>query len=229
MQKPTQVVGRRVVAYIIDWLIIAAITAISWYLLTTDVSPGRCIGGGIEINNKCRGFVASESSHRTIWIIIIAVAVIGILIVMQGLTGKTPGKAAVGIKVIKADGEPPGIGRAFLREILWIVDGLPFLNLVGLITALTTQNNQRVGDMAASTFVVDRNFAGAIGGSPAGGQPAFAGPPPTGAPVGAPPPPAQPQQAQQPAGQAANWYPDPQGQARLRYWDGERWTEHTSA
>jgi hypothetical protein len=25
------------------------------------------------------------------------------------------------------------------------------------------------------------------------------------------------------------WYPDPHGQARLRYWDGEQWTNHTSA
>ena len=29
-------------------------------------------------------------------------------------------------------------------------------------------------------------------------------------------------------GQAPGWYPDPQGQARLRYWDGSAWTEHTS-
>lgn len=26
----------------------------------------------------------------------------------------------------------------------------------------------------------------------------------------------------------ANWYPDPQGIARLRYWDGGAWTEHTA-
>jgi hypothetical protein len=26
----------------------------------------------------------------------------------------------------------------------------------------------------------------------------------------------------------ANWYPDPSGQARLRYWDGARWTDHTA-
>ena len=226
MQKPTQVVGRRVVAYLIDWLIIAAIIAISWYALTKNVSPGRCIGGGVEINGKCRGFVASESSHRTLWIIISAAAAILIFIVMQGLTGKTPGKAILGIRVIKADGEPPGIWRAIVREILWIIDGLPFLNIVALVTALTTQNNQRVGDMAAGTFVVDRNFAGAI--VPAGGQQAFAAPPPSGSPVGAPPPPAPPQPQQQGA-QAADWYPDPQGQARLRYWDGQRWTEHTSA
>ena len=29
-------------------------------------------------------------------------------------------------------------------------------------------------------------------------------------------------------GQAAGWYQDPQGQKRLRYWDGSAWTEHTS-
>jgi hypothetical protein len=26
----------------------------------------------------------------------------------------------------------------------------------------------------------------------------------------------------------AGWHPDPQGQAALRYWDGQQWTEHTS-
>ena len=25
----------------------------------------------------------------------------------------------------------------------------------------------------------------------------------------------------------ANWYPDPRGEAELRYWDGNQWTEHT--
>jgi hypothetical protein len=27
---------------------------------------------------------------------------------------------------------------------------------------------------------------------------------------------------------AADWYPDPLAQARLRYWDGSRWTDNTS-
>lgn len=29
-------------------------------------------------------------------------------------------------------------------------------------------------------------------------------------------------------GYAADWYPDPLGNARLRYWDGSRWTDQTS-
>lgn len=51
-------------------------------------------------------------------------------------------------------------------------------------------------------------------------------------PQQAAPPPAQP--AGQPAapppppGGAADWYPDPHGQKRLRYWDGTRWTDHTA-
>ncbi len=46
-------------------------------------------------------------------------------------------------------------------------------------------------------------------------------------------PAAQPAQAAPagaaPAGAApAGWMPDPYGQAKLRYWDGTRWTEHTN-
>ena len=29
------------------------------------------------------------------------------------------------------------------------------------------------------------------------------------------------------AGPAPGWFPDPQGEARLRWWDGSRWTDHT--
>jgi uncharacterized RDD family membrane protein YckC len=184
MQKPTKVVGRRVVAYIIDSLIIAAIAAVSWYLLTKNVSPGKCIGGGVEINGKCRGFTADQSSHRTIWFLVIALASIGFLVVMQGLTGRTPGKAIVGIRVIKGDGQAPGILRVIARELLWIIDGLPGANLVGFITAMVSKNNQRVGDMVAGTYVVDRNFTGALEGPQPGGA-GLGAPPPSGEPVGA--------------------------------------------
>jgi Protein of unknown function (DUF2510)/Domain of unknown function (DUF4234) len=34
--------------------------------------------------------------------------------------------------------------------------------------------------------------------------------------------------AEAPATAPADWYPDPTGQARLRYWDGQNWTQHTA-
>jgi uncharacterized RDD family membrane protein YckC len=225
MQKPTQVVGRRVAAFIIDGLILAAISAVGWYALTKNVGSGSCIGGGVTINGKCRGF--TDSGNRSLWIAINTIASIGILWVMQGLSGKTPGKAMMGIRVVNAEGRPPGIWRAALRSILWVIDDFPYIIplLTGFIVALTSQRNQRVGDMVAGTFVVDKNAAGPQGGG--GGGPGLAagsqyGPPPSAPPPSAPPPAAGSEQK-------ADWYPDPQGQARLRYWDGQRWTDHTSA
>jgi uncharacterized RDD family membrane protein YckC len=232
MQSPTKVVGNRVGAWIIDLLILSAVSAISWYALTKNVGGGGCIGGGVEINGKCRGFTADASGNRTAWLLINILVPIGILWVMQGITGKTPGKAIAGIKTVNAEGNPPGVGRAALRSILWIVDGFPYLipYLTGFIVALTGERNQRVGDMAAGTFVVRKDWDGpvpAVGQLP-GGAPQYAATsgwnaPPASSPT---PPPPQPQMA---GAQAADWYPDPQGQARLRYWDGQRWTDHTSA
>jgi hypothetical protein len=52
-----------------------------------------------------------------------------------------------------------------------------------------------------------------------------AAPAATPAPEPTPPPAPAPPQA---AGPPAGWYPDPQGQKRLRYWDGQAWTGQTS-
>ncbi|MDQ3935837.1 MAG: DUF2510 domain-containing protein, partial [Actinomycetota bacterium] len=61
-------------------------------------------------------------------------------------------------------------------------------------------------------------------------------PPPGGSPVGGPqaapvqPAPVQPAAPMPPPPMVqlppADWYPDPHGQARLRYWDGQQWTVH---
>jgi uncharacterized RDD family membrane protein YckC len=214
MQNPTQVVGRRVVAYIIDLLIVVVISAIAWFALTKNVGTSTCLGGGFEINGKCRGF--TSSGNRSVWLVITILAAIGIWAILPGLRGTSPGHAAVGVRIVNREGQVPGIGRGLVRAFfLWLID----VSLVGLIVAIFTQQHQRVGDLVAGTYGVDKNFQGAIDQA----QPA---------PIGAPPPQQQPhqQQSQQPqGGQPANWYPDPHGQARLRYWDGQRWTEHTSA
>jgi uncharacterized RDD family membrane protein YckC len=213
---------------LIDYVLVIAIIVISWFALTKNVGSGSCSGpAGVEINGHCRGF--TQSGNRGIWIAIEIVVGVGIFWVMQGLTGKTPGKALLGIKVVNAEGRPPGILRAALRSILWIVDDFPYIVpcLAGFIVALNSQRNQRVGDMAAGTFVIRSDAAMAPGQVGAGqfAPPTGPGtPPPPG--VSAPPPTGPP--VQQSAGQAADWYPDPQGKARLRYWDGQSWTDHTS-
>jgi hypothetical protein len=73
-------------------------------------------------------------------------------------------------------------------------------------------------------------------------QPQATTPPATAAPEAAAPPAAQPVATPTPSpsppppqsvdapppGGAADWYPDPRGEKRLRYWDGTQWTHHTA-
>ena len=71
-------------------------------------------------------------------------------------------------------------------------------------------------------------LAGVGPGAPGGGG--FGAPPAAAVPAPTPTPAAQPQTAAAPAasGQPADWYPDPRGEKRLRYWDGSQWTDHTA-
>ena len=68
--------------------------------------------------------------------------------------GRTPGKRWTGLRVVKVGGGPVGFVASALRNILRIVDALPGFYLVGILCVLFTRNNQRLGDLAASTLVV---------------------------------------------------------------------------
>lgn len=84
-----------------------------------------------------------------------------LLVVLQGLTGWSPGKLLTGVRVVKADGSVVGFVKALVRWLLWVVDGFPYcLPLVGPILGLTTPGHRRLGDVVARTFVVRSSSVG---------------------------------------------------------------------
>jgi len=80
--------------------------------------------------------------------------------VLTGLTGFTLGKAATGIRVVRADGSVVGVGHSLIRWILWLIDGPLTLFLCGIITSATSRGHRRLGDMAAQSYVVGKDDAG---------------------------------------------------------------------
>ncbi len=70
--------------------------------------------------------------------------------------GATPGKLALGLKVVKRSGAPVGLKGAFVRVLLFWIDLLPGTGAVGLISVLFSKNSQRLGDRVADTLVVYR-------------------------------------------------------------------------
>lgn len=71
------------------------------------------------------------------------------------LNGQTPGKRALGIRVVSVEGVPVTGAQAFLRNLLWCFDGLiPFAYLPAIISMTLTRRFQRLGDLAAGTMVI---------------------------------------------------------------------------
>jgi uncharacterized RDD family membrane protein YckC len=68
--------------------------------------------------------------------------------------GRTPGKRLNGLRVVRTDGSPVTFVTSAIRNVLRLVDILPGLYLVGIVTILVTRRNQRLGDVAAGTLVV---------------------------------------------------------------------------
>jgi len=69
-------------------------------------------------------------------------------------SGQTPGKRAMGLCVVHADGTPVGWNASILRNLLRAVDILPLLYTFGLVSMLIDRSFRRLGDLAAGTLVV---------------------------------------------------------------------------
>lgn len=77
--------------------------------------------------------------------------------------GQTPGKRVLKIRVIKDSGRQITFFEALARNLLRVVDALPGVYLVGVLSILLTKSNKRLGDLVADTLVVHErvdNFAG---------------------------------------------------------------------
>lgn len=68
--------------------------------------------------------------------------------------GQTPGKRAMALRVVSADGAPVGWLPAITRNLLRTVDMLPFGYAAGLVASLADPHGRRLGDMVAGTVVV---------------------------------------------------------------------------
>src|SRR3989442_3456961 len=68
--------------------------------------------------------------------------------------GQTIGKRIFGLRVIADDGAPAGFIAVLVRNLLRVVDFLPSFYGLGLLAIVLSSRSQRLGDLAAGTFVV---------------------------------------------------------------------------
>ena len=171
---PTAVMGRRILAWILDLLLFAGVVLSVFAALAApvDIPEGFVLdacerlqaldsdeaSGCIELGDTAYVTSTTDTGVQTLT----SFGYFAFFVVLQGVTGGSPGKLLTGLRVVDEQGRRAGVGRSLVRTLLWVVDGAPwFLPLVGFITGLTSTGHRRVGDLAAKTYVVIRAAVGA--------------------------------------------------------------------
>ena len=98
---------------------------------------------------------------------VLAVLVIGGFVIYYGYfavfetlwNGQTPGKRMIGLRVIHASGRPISAWEAILRNVVRLVDQMPAIYAIGIVSVFVTERSQRLGDLAAGTVVVHERLA----------------------------------------------------------------------
>jgi uncharacterized RDD family membrane protein YckC len=142
-QDETKVVGRRVVQYVIDYILAGIIPAIAYWLL--DRGSGFLHGFGWTVATLITMVV-----YLWYWVLR-----------PNSRHGQTFGMQLLGVRIISKDGGPANMLQYFVRAILLIVDTF-FFGLVGLITMMASGYHQRVGDHAARTLVVAAGYGESV-------------------------------------------------------------------
>src|ERR1700682_5516704 len=156
--------GTRAIAQVLDLLIVSGIL-IAVYFVAVAVSLAQVVTGQLI------GILGSF------------VVIFGYFWMSEALwSGQTVGKRAFRLRAVGDRGEPLTFAQAGIRNIVRIVDFLPYGYGVGLIALFVNGKGKRLGDLAAGTLVVKDSDSVSIwqlGGARPVGPPGAAPPPPT--------------------------------------------------
>lgn len=129
----------RIVAYILDVLLMMVLLVLLVFLI-----------GALQLDFLFRGMAGQQIAMTSPFLLFF-----GYHILFEMLQyGQTPGKKAMGIRVVRLDGKSPEWSDSALRVLLHLADSVFCMGIVGCMLIKTTQQRQRLGDMAAHTMVI---------------------------------------------------------------------------
>lgn len=147
IEFPLAGIGSRFLAVLIDTAIQVAVAIVIGLLL---------VGLGSGFGDVPFG----KSSSADVWVAAILVFLyflltFGYFILFESIwNGQSPGKRLTHIRVIKDSGQPITAIDAVGRNLLRIIDQLPFAYGIGVLCAWLSPQSKRLGDYVAGTVVV---------------------------------------------------------------------------
>ena len=129
------------------------------------------IGIGLLLVWLVENLGASMDSAAAITMVLVAyvVLVLGYPVGFETLwRGRTPGKAALGLRVVRDDGGPIRFRHAFVRGLVGVVLERPgaLFFLPALVCMLVNKRSKRLGDLAGGTVVMQERVPSKVAAPP---------------------------------------------------------------
>lgn len=131
-------VGERILAYLIDSLLLGAWAIAALFLIGYAFDDGSF----------------GEVRFGIIILLVVIPFLFYHLVSEAYLNGQSVGKRALGIRVVLLDGSQPTIGAYLLRWVFRLVDILLTNGILAVVMVAVNGKGQRLGDLAAGTAVV---------------------------------------------------------------------------
>ena len=118
------------------------------------VVQGALFLGGTLVIGGTAGFVDGAAS-AAIGLVFTVGVLVGYPVAVETLTrGRSLGKLALGLRVVREDGGPVRFRQSLVRGLLGVVEIWLTFGSVALITSLVSYQGRRVGDLLAGTLVI---------------------------------------------------------------------------
>jgi uncharacterized RDD family membrane protein YckC len=96
-------------------------------------------------------------------LVAVVAVIVGLPVTVETLTrGRSLGKLAAGLRVVRDDGGPIRLRHALVRGLLAVVEIFATLGSVALISSLLNPRGKRLGDLLAGTFVLRERGGAAL-------------------------------------------------------------------
>ena len=146
--------GSRFLALVVDMLAQMAI-ATALLIVFAFASPAVSRAGPLASKNVLAWLIAFA-------IVLFFLIFFGWFIIFETWwSGRTPGKRALGLRVVRDGGFPIDVGAAIIRNLVRIAEAFLGFYAISAVSALVSKENKRLGDFAAGTLVV-RDRADAV-------------------------------------------------------------------
>lgn len=101
------------------------------------------------------GLAQADWVGATISLVLVFLLLVGYPVVLETLwLGRTPGKAALGLRVVTVEGGPVAFRHAAIRGALGLLELRASLGAIALVASLLSRRGQRLGDHVAGTVVI---------------------------------------------------------------------------